>query len=71
MECQPRLFNQRTNLRLGLRDDDTQSLHADGEPREAFDELGGEQPDRLSLVGVPRGRCVVLVPMVKLKTSDC
>lgn len=49
-----------------MRDDDAQSLHAKRESREALNQLGREQPDRLSLVGVPRGGSVGLVPLVEL-----
>lgn len=49
-----------------MGDYDAECFHAEGEAREAFHQLGREQPNRLSLVGAPRRRGVVLIPLVEL-----
>lgn len=55
-----------TRLRLRVRDDDSQSLHAESEAGQPLDELRREQPDRLSLVGASCRGGVFLVPLVEL-----
>lgn len=56
-------------LRLGVGDDDAESLHAEGEARQSPDHLGREEPHRLRLVRLARRRSVVLVPLIELRSG--
>ena len=66
--CSPLTKNekQKNHLRLRVRDDDPQRLHAERESRQPLDQLRRKQSHRLRLVRVSGRGGVDLVPLVEL-----
>lgn len=59
-------YDRQNHLRLRVRDDDSQGLHAEREARQPLDQLGRKELDSLRFVRVSRRSGVGLVPLVEL-----